>query len=203
MRAASKPAPTVQSSSSDRRPRARMFRDRCRVLEAAPHDILITFGAYLPTVDVIAAVACCRRQRGVGLGNRAAHRDRAEQRADDAWPPFSIEFQRHDRRKIRVPAPCPTYYFPEVLCPCMLVSGRMIGNVDVPEDFDTFPDLILAFLRAGRRRGFLVRVDNRLAVPADRQFDAEALQHETAKILQLFQDYELTSAPGRASRPSG
>src|SRR5204863_5129134 len=68
---------------------------------------------------------------------------------------------------------------------------RMIGNVDVPDNFNHFPDLILAFLRAGRRRGLLVHIHNRLSISADAEFDAETLQQETDKMLQLFDDYEL------------
>src|SRR4051812_22823567 len=30
------------------------FRERCRVLEASPHDVLIAFGTYLPGSDTIA-----------------------------------------------------------------------------------------------------------------------------------------------------
>jgi len=75
----------------------------------------------------------------------------------------------------------------------MLVAGRMIGNVDIPDAFHHFPDLVLAFLRAGRRRGLLVRVDNRLTVSADREFDGGELQQEAADMLQLFDDYEVAA----------
>src|SRR6185295_7808923 len=78
-------------------------------------------------------------------------------------------------------------------CPCILLSARMIGNIDVPEGFDHFPDLILAFLRAGRRRGLLVRIDNHITLDSGADFDSEILQQETAKMLQLFADYESVS----------
>ena len=143
-----------------------MFRDRCRVLEAAPHDILITFGAYLPTVDVIRQLraAAGNEELVSAIAPRIAIGPNSELMTLSPRSASNSSGMIDARYASRL---LPDYYFPEVLCPCMLVSGRMIGNVDVPEDFDTFPDLILAFLRAGRRRGFLVRVDNRLAVPAD------------------------------------
>jgi glycosyltransferase involved in cell wall biosynthesis len=167
-----------------------MFRERCRVLEAAPHDILIAFGAYLPTADVIRQLRAAGSEELVSaIAPRIAiGPDGALMTLGPPLAPNSsgVIDARYASQLL------PACYFPEVLCPCMLISGRMVGNIDIPDSFDTFPDLILAFLRAGRRRGFLVRVDNRLAVAADRQFDAEALQHETAKILQLFNDYEPT-----------
>ena len=170
---------------------AAAFRERCRVLEAAPRDVLVTFGVYLPTVDVI-------RQLRVAVGNEELVSAIAPRIAIGPNSELMMMGPRSAsnsggtidaRYASRL---LPAYYFPEILCPCMLIPARMTGNIDIPEEFDTFPDLILAVLRAGRRRGFLVRVDNRLAVPADKQFDAEALPHEMAKILQLFQDYELT-----------
>src|SRR4051812_22990609 len=85
----------------------------------------------------------------------------------------------------------PPYYFPEILCPFMFFPGRMVGNIDPPEEFDHFPDLILAFLRAGRRRGLLVRIDNRIIVSSKAKFDPAALCQETAKMLQLFNDYQM------------
>lgn len=180
------PVVAVQSSSA-----AAMFRERCRVLEAAPHDILIAFGAYLPTADVVRQLraAVCNEELVSVVAPRIAigPNDELMTLGPGAAPNSSgVIDARYASRLL------PAYYFPEVLCPCMLVSGRMVGNIEIPEDFDTFPDLILAFLRAGRRRGFLVRVDNRLTVSANSPFDVETLPHETAKILQLFQDYELT-----------
>jgi glycosyltransferase involved in cell wall biosynthesis len=168
-----------------------MFRERCRVLEAAPHDVLIAFGPYLPTADVI-------RQLRVAVANEelvSAIAPRAAAGPNSELITLGPGAAPNSRGVIDARYACqllPAYYFPELLCPCMLVSGRMVGNIEIPEEFATFPDLILAFLRAGRRRGFLIRVDNRLTVSADRPFDVEALPHETAKILQLFQDYELT-----------
>lgn len=180
--------PVLVIRSSDA---AAMFRERCRVLEAAPHNVLIAFGAYLPTADVIGQLrlAVCNEELVSAIAPRIAIGPNSELMTlgPGSAPNSSGMIEAKYASRL-----LPAYYFPEVLCPCMLLSGRVIGNIDIPEDFDTFPDLILAVLRAGRRRGLLVRVDNRLAVPADLQFDVNALPHEAAKILQLFQDYELT-----------
>lgn len=168
---------------------AAMFRDRCRVLEAAPHDILISFGEYLPTTETIRQLCAAIRAEELvsAIAPRIAiGRDNAPLMLAPHAAPNSTGTidERYAGRLL------PAYYFPEMLCPCMLVSRKIVGNIDIPEDFETFPSLLLALLRAGRRRGFLVRVDNRLTVVADRPFDAGALPHETARILQLFQDYE-------------
>jgi len=180
------PVAVVQASEA-----ATMFRDRCRILEGAPHDILIAFGAYLPTGDVIRQLraAISTEELISAIAPRIAIGLDGELMMLGGRSAASSSGMIDARYASQL---LPAYYFPELLCPCMLVSARMIGNVDIPDDFSTFPDLILALLRAGRRRGFLIRIDNRLTVPADRQFDAEALPHETAKLLQLFPDHERT-----------
>ena len=165
------------------------FRERCRVREAAPHDVLISFGPYLPTSETIAQL----RARAHGgemlsaVAPRIAIGPNRELRALGARSGSNASGLIDPKY---APKLAPEYYIPEILCPCMLVPASMIGNVDIPASLRHFPDLILAFLRAGRRRGLLVRMDNQLTVLADREFESENLQQETAGMLQLFDDSE-------------
>jgi len=168
---------------------ASMFRERSRVLEASPHDILISFGAYLPRGDTIAHLRAALRGEElisavaprVAIGPRGELMAIGPQAAPNATGLIDPQY---------VPELAPAYFLPEILCPCMLLSRTMVGNIDIPDNFDHFPDLILALLRAARRRGFLVRIDNRLAVSATTGFDPAKLGQDTAKMLQLFDDYE-------------
>ncbi len=169
-----------------------MFRERSRVLEASPHDILISFGAYLPTGDTIARLQMAARTDELisAVAPRIAIGSRGEMMAlgpRGAPNASGLIDPRYTSKLV------PAYHLPEILCPCILLSGTMIGNIDVPDSFDHFPDLILAFLRAGRRRGLLVRIDNHLIVSAAAEFESERLQQDTAKMLQLFDDYELAA----------
>src|SRR3954452_7083706 len=171
---------------------AAMFRERSRVLEALPHDFLISFGPYLPTADTIAQLRLAARNEELisAVAPRIAIGSRGELMALGSCGALNASGLIDPRHASKLAA---AYYLPEVLCPCMLLSGTMIGNIDVPDDFDHFPDLILAFLRAARRRGLLVRIDNRLIVSAATPFEPATLLHDTAKMLQLFDDYEVTA----------
>jgi len=179
------PVTVLKSSAA-----ASAFRERCRVLEAAPHDVLISFGSNLPDYDTIEQLRIAARDDEmisaaaprVATGTKGELLALGPRSASNALGLIDPKY----RSKLSSP-----YFLPEILCPCMLLAGRMIGNVDIPENFDHFPDLILAFLRAGRRRGFLVRIDNHSVVSADREFDPAELQQQTADMLQLFDDYEL------------
>jgi glycosyltransferase involved in cell wall biosynthesis len=181
------PIVVVRSSAA-----ASMFRERSRVLEASPHDILISFGAYLPTGDTVAQLQMAARSDELisAVAPRIAIGSRGELMTlgPRGAPNTSGLIDPRYASKL-----APAYHLPELLCPCMLLSGTMIGNVDVPDNFDHFPDLILAFLRAGRRRGLLVRIDNRLIVSAAAEFESARLQQDTAKMLQLFDDYEVAA----------
>ena len=168
---------------------ASLFRDRSRILEASPHDFLICFGAYLPTSNTIAQLRMAARNEElvaavaprIAIGSRGELMGLGPRAAAEASGLIDPRY---------VSKLAPAYYLPEMLCPCMLLSGTMIGNIDIPDSFDHFPDLILAFLRAGRRRGLLVRIDNRLIVSADAEFEPAKLRQDTAKMLELFDDYE-------------
>src|SRR5258708_4379525 len=84
----------------------------------------------------------------------------------------------------------PVYYSPEQLLPCMCIKNEMVGNVGVPDEFDLFPELVLAFLRAARRRGFSVLVDNAAVISVSHyDFDKRKLFSEVVKI-QLLPDHE-------------
>jgi glycosyltransferase involved in cell wall biosynthesis len=165
------------------------FRLRCRQLESCPRDIVVCFGAFLPSADVI------------GQLRRTLHQDAM---VSAAAPRIAIEPEGHvvaiggdgctdsplllDRKES---AALPSvYYSPEQLFPCMCIKDAMVGNVGVPDEFDLFPDLVLAFLRAGRRRGFSVLVDNAAVIPVSHyDFDKRKILCETAKM-QLWLDYE-------------
>ena len=171
---------------------ASMFRERSRVLEASPHDVLISFGSYLPAGDTIAQLrlAAHNEELIAAVAPRIAIGAQGELMAlgsREAPNATGLIDPRYASKLLSA------YYFPEMLCPCMLLSRTALGNIDIPDDFDHFPDLILAFLRAARRRGLLVRIDNRLTVSADTEFDPAKLQHDTAKMLQMFEDYELAA----------
>jgi hypothetical protein len=171
---------------------AAAFRDRCRVLESAPHDVLISFGEYLPSTDTIGGLRLIARSDElmsavaprIGIGPNGELLPLRPRNGSNMSGMIDAKY---------VSALAHTYYFPEILCPCLLLSSRMIGNIDVPDEFDYFPDVILAFLRAGRRRGLLVRIENRITVPTRTNFDAEALQHDTVKMLQRFDDFDLAA----------
>jgi hypothetical protein len=182
---ADQPITVIRSSLA-----ASVFRERCLVLEASPHDVLITFGPYLPTTDTIAQLGVAARNEELisAVAPRIAIGPDGELMALASRSVPSASGRIDPRYASSL---SPAYYLPEILCPCMLVSGRMIGNVDVPDGFDHFPDLIVAFLRAGRRRGLLVRVDNGLTVSADAPLEIENLQQETEKLVQLFDDFEM------------
>jgi hypothetical protein len=166
------------------------FRQRCRVLESAPRDLLISFGEYLPPIGAIGRLQAASRDDEmvsavvprVALGPNDELMALGSREAPNMLGMLDAKYAS---------ALAPAYYFPEILCPCMLIPGRMVGNIDLPEEFDHFPDLILAFLRAGRRRGLLVRIDNRIIVSSKAKFDPAALCQETAKMLQLFNDYQM------------
>jgi len=171
---------------------ASIFRDRCRVLEATPHDFLISFGLYLPTSETIRQLRTAARAEKMisAVAPRIAIGPNGELAALGSHSGSNATGLIDSKYSNRLE---PQYLFPEILCPCMLLPARMPGNIDIPDSFDHFPDLILAFLRAARRRGLLVRIDNRLTIPADREFEATELQQEAAKMLQQFDDYEMAA----------
>jgi glycosyltransferase involved in cell wall biosynthesis len=168
---------------------AHAFRHRCRELECCPPDIVVCFGAALPSADVI------------GQLRMTLHNDVM---ISAAVPRIAIEPEGHlaiigdDRpagspvlidRKESAGLP-PVYYSPEQLFPCICIKNEMVGNVEVPDEFDLFPELVLAFLRAGRRRGFLVVVDNAAVITvSDYDFDKRKIFRDVAKM-QLWPDYE-------------
>jgi glycosyltransferase involved in cell wall biosynthesis len=168
---------------------AQAFRQRCHELEFYPRDIVVCFGAFVPSADVI------------GQLRRTLHQDVM---VSAAAPRIAIEPKGHlvfigddncedspiliDRKES---AALPSvYYSPEKLFPCMCIKNTMAGNVGVPNEFNFFPDLVLAFLRAGRRRGFSVLVDNATVISVSHyDFDKRKIFRETAKM-QLWPDYE-------------
>lgn len=185
--AAGVPVTVLKSSAA-----ASAFRDRCRVLESTPHDVLISLGPYLPGCETIDQLRLAARNDEmisavaprIAIGTKGELMALGPRSASNALGLIDSKY----RSKLSA-----AYFLPEILCPCMLVPARMIGNVDVPENFDHFPDLILALLRAGRRRGLLVRIDNQCVLAGDATFDAAGLQRQAADMLQLFDDYELAA----------
>jgi len=182
--AAGVPVTVLNSSAA-----ASAFRERCCVLEAAPHDVLISFGPYLPGCETIERLRFAARNDEmvsavaprIAIGTKNDLMALGPRSGSNAIGLIDSKYR---------PKLSAAYFLPEILCPCMLVPARMSGNVDIPENFDHFPDLLLAFLRAGRRRGLLVRIDNQCVLAGDGTFDAVALQRQTADMLQLFDDYE-------------
>ena len=170
---------------------ATAFRDRCRVLEALPHDFLISFGAYLPPLETV--------QELRAIAHTDEHASAVAPRIAIGPAGELMALGKHASNMGRVIAAkyvaslAQTYHFPEILCPCALLSARMIGNVDIPDGFEHFPDLILAYLRAGRRRGLLVRIENSLVISGQGQFDSEALQHDTDRIRQWSEDLDVVA----------
>jgi hypothetical protein len=173
---------------------AQAFRLRCRELESYPRDIVVCFGAFLPPADV------------VGQLRRTLHQ---HVMVSAAAPRIAIEPKGHlvaigrdgctdspllvDRKEsAALPSVC---YSPEQLFPCLCIKDATVGNVGVPDEFDLFPDLVLAFLRAGRRRGFSVLVDNAAVISVSYyDFDQRKILGETAKMQQLWPDYEAVKA---------
>jgi glycosyltransferase involved in cell wall biosynthesis len=168
---------------------AQVFRRRCRELECCPRDIVVCFGAFLPSADVI------------GQLRKTLHNDVM---VSAAVPRIAIEPKGHlvivgDDRCIDSPvlidrkesAGLPSvYYSPEQFFPCICIKSEMVGNVDMPDEFDLFPELVLAFLRAGRRRGLLVVVDNAAVITVPHyDFDKGKIFRDTAEM-RRWPDYE-------------
>src|SRR4051812_14397454 len=104
---------------------AAMFRERSRVLEALPHDFLISFGLYLPTTDTVAQLRIAAQNEElisavaprIAIGSLGELMTLGSHRAPNA------SGRIEPRYASKLPA---AYYIPEMLCPCMLLSGRMI-----------------------------------------------------------------------------
>lgn len=135
------------------------FRIRCRELEAAPHDVVVCFGAFLPSVDVIGQLRVTLRKDF--MVSAAAPRIALEplghlvivgDQSVDGNPTLI------DRKQSAVLPPF--YYMPEDLYPCLCIKEDMFGNIDPYDEFRTFPGVLLTFLAAARRRGFLMLIDN-------------------------------------------
>ena len=168
---------------------AEAFRLRCRELELCPRDIVVCFGAFLPSADVIGQLRKTLHQDV--MVSAAAPRIAIEPKGhlvtigDDSRTDSPVLMDR--KESAGLPA---VYYLPEQLFPCMCIKNEMVGNVGVPDGFDLFPDLVLAFLRAARRRGFLVLVDNAAVISVSHHdFDKRKLLCEVAKM-QHLPDYE-------------
>jgi glycosyltransferase involved in cell wall biosynthesis len=168
---------------------APVFRRRCRELECCSRDIVVCFGDFLPSVEVI------------GQLRKTLHDDVM---VSAAAPRIAIEPHGHlviigedkcgdqpvliDRKES---AGLPSvYYSPEQLFPCICIKKELIGNVDVPDEYDLFPESVLAYLRAGRRRGFLVVIDNTAVISVSKyDFDRRKLFRDFNKI-KLWSDYD-------------
>ena len=60
------------------------------------------------------------------------------------------------------------YILPELLFPCLLIRGEVLGNIELPGvPFRSLGGGLLDLLWRARRRGFRVVVDNRAVVPED------------------------------------
>jgi len=172
---------------------AQTFRLRCRELEFCPRDIVVCFGAFLPTADVIGQLRKTLHQDV--MVSAAAPRIAIEPEGylvmigDDGCAGSPILIDR--KESAGLPS---VYYSPEQLFPCMCIKNEMVGNVGVPDEFELFPELMLAFLRAGRRRGFSVLVDNAAVISVTQyDFDGHKLVGESAKI-RLLPDFEAVEA---------
>ena len=109
---------------------ATAFRDRCRVLEALPNDFLISFGEYLPPLETV------QELRAIAYTDE--HASAVAPRIASGPAGELMALGKHASNMGRVIAAkyvaslAQTYHFPEILCPCALLSARMIGNVDIP-----------------------------------------------------------------------
>jgi glycosyltransferase involved in cell wall biosynthesis len=172
---------------------ARSFRILCRELEAEPHDVVICFGTFLPSVDVIGRLRQTSRKDSMASATvpRIAldpfgHLVMVGDRGDGA-PAVLV-----DRKQCALLPP--VYYFVEELYPCVCIKQDMFANIDPYDDFETFPGVVLTFLAAARRRGFLLLVDNYAVLPvADYQFDRRAILTEIDKITLCIKEHALVS----------
>lgn len=168
---------------------AMKFIIRCRESEAAPHDVLVCFGAALPPIDAIGQLQSTLRDDEMAgaaapriafdpLGHLLALGDQ----------PDSANVGLVDRT--RCDGLASIYYMPEDLLPCLCIAARVIGNIEPPIDFTHFPDVVLALLRASRRRGLLLLVDNKsVLTTSNYAFDKHAILKESDKMRRLFTDY--------------
>ena len=168
---------------------AAKFLMRCQELEAGPHDVLVCFGTCLPTIDVIGQLQTTLR--GGEMAGAAVPRIAVEPfghlvaLGDHPDPPATRLVDRKQCCDL-----APIYFMQEDLFPCFCIAKRIIGNIDPPQEFTHFPEAAIALLRAGRRRGFLLLVDNNavLSVP-EYVFDKRAMLEEQDKMRELFKDY--------------
>jgi glycosyltransferase involved in cell wall biosynthesis len=168
---------------------ALLFRLRCAELESAPGDLLVCFGRHLPTADVIGQLRETLRLNP--MASAAVPRTAVKPNGDlviiggqpEGNGPALIDRSRRE-------ALDPVYEMQENLFPCMLLAQRIVGNVDPPADWDHFPDLILAYLRAARRRGLLLVIDNTAVVLVDEYaFDRQSLLSGSKRMERDFPEY--------------
>jgi glycosyltransferase involved in cell wall biosynthesis len=176
---------------------AQAFRLQCRELEFCPRDIVVCFGAFLPSADVIGQLRRTLHQHV--MVSAAAPRIAIE---PEGHLVFIGEDDRVDSPALidrRESAALPSvYYSLEQLFPCICIKSEMIGNVGVPDEPDLFPELVLAFLRAARRRGFLVLVDNTAVISVSQyDFDKRKILCEVAKMELLPDDEAVKSRLAR------
>jgi glycosyltransferase involved in cell wall biosynthesis len=162
---------------------------RCRESEAAPHDVLVCFGAALPSIDAIGRLQSTLRDDE--MAGAAAPRI-----AFDPFGHFMALGDQPDSADVglvdrtRCNGLASIYYMPEDLLPCLCIAARVIGNIEPPADFTYFPDTVLTLLRAGRRRGLLLLVDNKsVLTTSNYKFNKRAILKESDKMQRLFTDY--------------
>lgn len=161
----------------------------CRESETAPHDVLVCFGAALPPIDAIGRLQSTLRddEMAAAAAPRVALEPFGHLMALCDHPD-GADVSLVDRT--RCDGLAPIYYMPEDLLPCVCIAARVIGNIDPPTDFTHFPDAVLALLRAGRRRGLLLLVDNKsVLTTSNYAFDKHAILKESDKMRRLFTDY--------------
>lgn len=172
---------------------AAAFRHRCRELQTAPRDVIVCFGDFLPSMDVIGRLRETLQQDPMAgaafprialgpLGHLVILGDQSE-----SGTPALV-----DRKQSAVLPP--TYYLPEDLYPCFCIKRDMLANIDPYDEFETFPASVLTFLAAARRRGFLVVVDNRAVLPvSDYDFDRRAILTEIERVQRRIGEHALVS----------
>lgn len=159
-------------------------------IETAPRDVLVCFDPFLPGLDAIGRLRTTLEQDEMAAAAVArialdpeGHLVAFGDHLDAADPPLV------DRQRAAELEPC--YYLPEDLMPCICIARRVIGNIEVPGGFVHFPDTVLALLRAARRRGLLMLMDNRAVVSVPKRnwaFDKRTILKEAGRAHRMFDD---------------